>query len=210
VDRHAWYDFFATLTVFADVAIIVLVGWLVVARFSAGARDRLLDLRVALASSGLAIAALITTTAMAGSLYLSEVAHLVPCRLCWYQRIAMYSLAVLLIAAAIRRDRNIRFYGMLLASLGTLVSTYHYLVERFPSLERGVSCDPSNPCSVTLIWELHFISIPFMAGSAFVLAFLVLALTPPERGRPRRGRAGGGVRDARARHDDVAGVLTEV
>jgi disulfide bond formation protein DsbB len=178
---QAWYDVFATLTVFANLAIVVLLGWFVVARFSPTARDGLNSLRDALASSGLAIAALVTTTATAGSLYLSEVANLVPCRFCWYQRIAMYSLAVILVAAAIRRDRNIRFYGILLAGLGALVSAYHYLVQRFPDLERGVSCDPLNPCTATLVWKLHYISIPFMAGSAFVLAGLVLALMAEAR-----------------------------
>ena len=208
MSREAWYDFFATLTVFADGAIVILIVLMIAARFSVGARDRLLALRESFASAGLAIAALITTTATAGSLYLSEVAHLTPCQLCWYKRIAMYPLAVLLIAAAIRRDRKIRFYGILLAALGAVVSTYHYLVERFPSLERGVSCDPLNPCTVTLVWKLHFISIPFMAGSAFVLAGLVLALTPPAH-TPLRASAPGDADYVTPRTDDARRVLSE-
>ena len=40
---------------------------------------------------------------MAGSLYFSEVANYVPCRLCWFQRIAMYPLAVILLIAASAR-----------------------------------------------------------------------------------------------------------
>ena len=118
----------------------------------------------------------------------------------------MYSLAVILIAATIRRDRNIRFYGVLLASLGTLVSSYHYLVQRFPKLEHGVSCDPTNPCTATLVWKLHYISIPFMAGSAFVLTVLVLALTPTATGRSRDD-LGPGVASVPATRRDEARVV---
>ena len=51
--------------------------------------------------------AVIAVVSMAGSLYLSEVAHFLPCRLCWYQRIGMYPLAVILVIAAIRRDTRV-------------------------------------------------------------------------------------------------------
>jgi disulfide bond formation protein DsbB len=50
-------------------------------------------------------------------------------------------------------------------------------VERFPSLESS-SCDPTNQCSLLWVWKFHFISIPFMAGSAFVLIAVLLALVP--------------------------------
>ena len=69
---------------------------------------------------------------MAGSLYFSEVAHFVPCRLCWYQRIAMYPLVLLLGIATLRRDVGIRLYAIPLAAIGAAVSIYHVQLERFP------------------------------------------------------------------------------
>ncbi|HEX5615982.1 MAG TPA: disulfide bond formation protein B [Acidimicrobiia bacterium] len=178
-----WFDFFAALTVATNAATLALVVLLVLARVHAGARERLDQLRDALGSSGLALATLVAGTAMAGSLYLSEGAHLIPCELCWYQRIGMYSLAIVLLVAAVRRDWGVRPYAVTLASLGLLVSSYHYLIERFPDLESSATCDPLNPCTVTLIWKLHYISIPFMAGSAFLLSALVLVLArPTDRG----------------------------
>ena len=111
---------------------------------------------------------------MVGSLYLSEGAHLPPCKLCWYQRIAMYSLAVILVVAVVRRDWNVKPYALTLGLIGPCISIYHYLIERFPDWEHGTSCDPANPCTITWIWRLHYISIPLMACSAFLLVDTVL------------------------------------
>jgi len=185
VSAQDWFNFFATLTVLANVATVAFVGLVVVARVHDGARERLDQVHDALGSSGLALGTLVAGTAMVGSLYLSEGANLIPCELCWYQRIGMYSLAIVLLVAAVRRDWGIRPYAVVLASLGLIVSSYHYLIERFPELESSATCDPLNPCTVTLIWKLHHISIPFMAGSAFLLTLLVLLLArPPDDADP--------------------------
>ena len=93
------------------------------------------------------IAFLVAATSTAGSLYFSEVADFVPCHLCWYQRIAMYPLSLLLVIAAARRDRAVRWYVGPLAGVGALISTYHYLVEWFPSLEGSSVCAVSVPCT---------------------------------------------------------------
>ena len=171
-----WFTFFALLTLLTDVAILTLWAFALLSLTSDAARDRWHYVREVLGDVGLPIAALVAAVAMAGSLYLSEGAHLVPCKMCWYQRSAMYPLAVLLLVAAIRRDWAFRPYGITLAGVGAVISTYHYLIERFPSLElgRGGGCDPTNPCTITLIWKFHYISIPFMALSAFVFVVTIL------------------------------------
>ena len=121
------------------------------------------------------------TVATAGSLYFSEVAHFTPCRLCWYQRICMYPLVPILGIAAWRRDHGIRPYAATLVSIGLLISTYHVLVEHFPSLEGSV-CDPTNPC--TLIWVRRFgyLTIPTMALSGFALMLTLLVVAGPSAG----------------------------
>jgi disulfide bond formation protein DsbB len=181
---NTWFTFFAFLTVAANVATLVLWG-LALARRTGRGRDAWATVRSSLGESGLQIAATVAGVATAGSLYLSEGAHLLPCKLCWYQRIAMYSLAVILLVAALRRDWGVRPYALALAFPGAAVSIYHYVIERRPSLEVGSSCDPTNPCTITLIWKFHYISIPFMALSAFVLVATVLLVADP--------RPGGGV-----------------
>ena len=118
-------------------------------------------------STGLWIMCAVTTGAMVGSLYFSEHVGYAPCKLCWYQRIAMYSIAIVTFVAALRRDKNIARYSLLLASLGLVVSTYHYLLEWFPQLESNV-CSLDVPCTTIWFRELGFVTLCFMAGSAFI------------------------------------------
>ena len=59
--------------------------------------------------TSLYMALLAAWVAMLGSLYFSEIAHYVPCVLCWYQRILMYPLALILAIGLLRRDRQLPF-----------------------------------------------------------------------------------------------------
>src|SRR5687768_4615142 len=66
--------------------------------------------------------------ATCGSLFFSEVLGWRPCVLCWYQRILMYPLAILLAIAIIRRDRGLHVYVLPFSIAGIGVSLYHYLL----------------------------------------------------------------------------------
>lgn len=123
-------------------------------------------------SSGLWVMCAVTTGAMVGSLYFSEHVGYAPCKLCWYQRIAMYSIAIITFVAALRRDKNIARYSLVLASLGLVVSTYHYLLEWFPQLESNV-CSLDVPCTTIWFRELGFVTLCFMAGSAFIAVIAI-------------------------------------
>jgi disulfide bond formation protein DsbB len=184
VGTRAGVNFLALLTVAADLAILTALVLAVGGQLSpalARARTSAAD---AVRPLALPFAAIVAIVATLGSLWLSEGANFLPCKLCWYQRIAMYPMAVVLPVAVLRGDdQRIRPYGWVLAGIGVTISTYHYLVERFPSLESS-SCDPTNPCSLLWVWKFHFISIPFMAGSAFVLIAVLLALVPRTRTAP--------------------------
>jgi disulfide bond formation protein DsbB len=125
-------------------------------------------------NGGLWLAWLIAAVATAGSLVYSEVVHFVPCRLCWYQRIAMYPMAIVLLVGALRREVVVKYYALPLALGGALISIWHYLIQNFPSLEGG-SCDPNNPCSSKYVDVFGFVSIPFMAGSGFIVIAVLLA-----------------------------------
>jgi disulfide bond formation protein DsbB len=123
-------------------------------------------------ASGLWIICMITTGAMVGSLYFSENVGFAPCKLCWYQRIAMYSIAIISFVAALRNDKNIARYTIVLAPLGLIVSTYHYLLEWFPTLETSV-CSLDVPCTAVWFRELGFVTLCFMAGCAFITVIAV-------------------------------------
>ena len=126
------------------------------------------------------LAWLIAAVAMAGSLYFSENANLVPCKLCWFQRIAMYPLALLLLIAAVLRDGNIRRYAVPLASVGAVISTYHYLIEWRPSLDAG-TCDITAPCTVPWFRQFGFVSLPLMALCGFAAIVSLLTLRHPRQ-----------------------------
>jgi len=121
--------------------------------------------------------------ATAGSLWFSEGAHFPPCELCWYQRIAMYPLALLLVMAAVRRDSAIRPYGMALAGVGLAVSLWHSFIEAFPDRDPG-GCDPNNPCTIRWVEGLGVWTIPRMAAVCFLLILVVLALDRPPTKEP--------------------------
>ena len=173
--------FLALLAVAAQAAIALALFLFVGGRLSptvARWRSSVVDL---VGPDALTLAAVVALVATVGSLWLSEGADFVPCKLCWYQRIAMYPLVPVLGMAAWRRDVWIRPYVVTLAVIGMAISTWHVLVERFPSLESGTSCDPSNPCSIIWVERFGYLTIPTMAGTAFVLiAVLVLIAKEPE------------------------------
>lgn len=123
------------------------------------------------------VAAILAVGATLGSLYLSEIAHLEPCRWCWFQRIAMYPLALVLLIGLIFRDRAVYRYGLPMCVAGAAMSTWHYLLQLFPGLEGTDVCSIVSPCTVKYAWEFGFVSIPYMAGSVFVLAGVLLNLS---------------------------------
>jgi disulfide bond formation protein DsbB len=112
--------------------------------------------------------------ATVGSLYLSEVADLVPCRWCWFQRVAMYPLALLLPVGIVTGDRGVRRYALPMSMIGLVISIWHYLLQNFPSLEDADSCNILNPCTFKYAWKFGFVSVPYMAGSGFLLIMLLL------------------------------------
>jgi hypothetical protein len=176
---EAMQVFTALLAVGAAIlAVLVVVGRLV------RGRSALLDeLFGVVDDAALWIAFLVAAGATLGSLYFSEVANYVPCRLCWYQRIAMYPLTVILLVAAIRRDRGVRWYAIPVAGVGACVSIYHYLVEWHPQLE-GDACDPTYPCSLVWFREFGFVTLALMALCGFVA---IIALLLPIRRRELDG-----------------------
>lgn len=168
---------FALLTVVAQLAVLAIVVLALGARASSGiahARDAVWE---TLGDGGLWLAWLVALTATLGSLYYSEVAHFEPCELCWFQRIAMYPLAVVLLIAALRGDRDYWHYAVPVAAIGAVISIYHYQLERFPHQSALASCSVEAPCTVVWVWRFHYISIPLMAlsGFALIVALLLVA-----------------------------------
>ena len=172
VANEAFELFFALLALLALGGSVAVVA----SRLLGGAPGRsLLD---GVAPLQLAVPALVTSVSMLGSLYFSEAVNYRPCVLCWYQRIAMYALAVVLVIAAVRKDRSIRPYATALAGIGGTISAYHWLLERWPQLDTG-SCSADAPCSVPYFEVFGFVSLAFMAFCAFVTVLVFLWVVSP-------------------------------
>ena len=116
--------------------------------------------------------------AMSGSLYFSEVRHYVPCALCWYQRILMYPLALLLVVGLLRRDRHLAYLVLPFSIIGQGVSTYHYLIQKTTIFGAPTACSAGVPCSTAWINWFGFVTIPFLAMVAFMMitVFCVVAI----------------------------------
>ena len=115
MDVERMSTFFALLTVLANLLVLGAGALAVCALVSAKWRVRTRQVREWLAPSALGLAWVVALIATLGSLFYSQIAHYVPCELCWYQRIAMYPMALLLAIAALRRDSGVRRYLIPLA-----------------------------------------------------------------------------------------------
>ncbi len=181
--------FFALLAILAAAGATVSAATLL----PLGARARRLGPDIAQVAPWLAFAT--AATATAGSLYYSEIADFTPCKLCWFQRICMYPLVVVLAVALRRGDRSVAAYGVPLCGLGAAVSIYHYQLQLFPDQASGV-CTLEAPCSASEVWEFGFISIPLMALSGFaavatlLLAARTAASTAPSPAQPSAAAQG--------------------
>lgn len=121
------------------------------------------------------VALLTACLATGGSLFFSEVLGWLPCTLCWYQRIAMYPLTVLLAVGILRRDTGLPLFVLPLSVSGASISLYHYLLIKtdwFPP----PPCRAGVPCTVDYIDLLGFINIPFLALTAFLIITLMMVV----------------------------------
>jgi len=170
--------FFALLTF---VAAAGTIGLVVLRIASTAGSESATQFGSAISDAGVWLAFIVAATATLGSLYFSEVAEFIPCRLCWFQRIGMYPLAVVLLVGATRRDASVRWYAGPLAGIGALIAGYHTLIEWRPELDTG-TCELSGP-SCTTVWfrEFGFVSLALMSLVAFLTILALLFVRFPAR-----------------------------
>jgi disulfide bond formation protein DsbB len=112
-----------------------------------------------------------------GALFFSEIMELPPCVLCWYQRIFMFPLVLLLPAGLFPFDARVVRYALPLALAGWLVSLFHVLLVVGLIPEAIRPCTQGVPCSETQIQWLGFVNIPLLSFIAFstMIALLLAA-----------------------------------
>ncbi|RIW38358.1 disulfide bond formation protein B [Bacillus salacetis] len=112
-----------------------------------------------------------------GSLYFSEIRSFIPCELCWYQRIAMYPLTLILGVATFQNDITLKKIVLPMSIIGGLISLFHYLEQKVPGFAAIKPCTSGVPCSSEYINWFGFITIPFLALTAFILITLFTILS---------------------------------
>lgn len=132
--------------------------------------------RAFISKNALLSAFLVALIATSGSLFYSEIAGYEPCKLCWFQRIFMYPQVILLGLALWKKDYGIKFYGIVLSSIGAVIAGYHYLLQlgvapALPCAAVGYSV----ACSQRFVLQFGYITIPMMALTAFLLIIIFLA-----------------------------------
>jgi disulfide bond formation protein DsbB len=118
----------------------------------------------------------IAFSAMAGSLFYSEVIGYIACTLCWYQRIFMYPQAFILGLALVKRDTSVARYCLLLSVVGTLIAVYHvYLQSGGTALFPCAAIIGAAACSQRFFLLFGYVTIPMMSLTVFGLLIASMA-----------------------------------
>jgi disulfide bond formation protein DsbB len=125
--------------------------------------------------SWLAAAWIVALVATLAALFLGEVMGMTPCLLCWYQRILMFPLALILGIAAFADDRRGAVYALPLALGGAAVAGYHTALIAGWVPAWWIPCGAGPSCSEQSLVILGGIQIPWLALAAFVVIAGLLA-----------------------------------
>lgn len=123
------------------------------------------------------IAWLIASVSTLGALFLGEVMGYTPCVLCWYQRIGMFPLVLILAAGLFPFDRGVVRYALPLALVGWLLAVFHWAVASGLVPERATPCSQGVPCSVEQISWFGFLTLPLLSVLAFSAIIALLLMT---------------------------------
>ncbi|HEX5802794.1 MAG TPA: disulfide bond formation protein B [Azospira sp.] len=123
------------------------------------------------------LAWLLAALSTLGAIFLGEIMQLPICVLCWYQRIFMFPLALLLPFGLFPLDRRLIRYALVLAVPGLAVAVFHQLLVAGVIPESIKPCTQGVPCSQTVASWFGFVTIPLLSVAAFttIVALLVAA-----------------------------------
>ena len=130
-------------------------------------------LKVYVAKYALMLALMATTGASAMTLIYSEVFGLIPCGLCWLERIFLYPQVILLLVALWYKDTLMSRYGIALSSIGFTISLYHHYIQMGGS--QFIKCPAAGAgadCAKRFMFEFNFMTFPLLA--AILFAFLII------------------------------------
>ncbi|MCW9134072.1 disulfide bond formation protein B [Bacillus paramycoides] len=111
------------------------------------------------------------------SLIFSEWMKLPPCDLCWYQRMAMYPLVLILGVGMYTKDPFVSTYAFPFACIGLLLSVYQITIQAFPASKMKI-CSVGVSCTEDYLKLFGFISIPMLSFVGFLAIIVLLYIKP--------------------------------
>lgn len=155
------------LTVIAQIEILILVILLISDKQR---KSKTLKKFAKIADKYTFVMALVATL---GSLYYSEIAGFEPCKYCWFQRILMYPLVIIMYIAIRVKDKYVSRYVLPISVMGTLLAGYHYLTQLGWLPSTCVATGYSVGCTKIFVMTFGYITIPMMSFTAFLLIFVL-------------------------------------
>ena len=119
---------------------------------------------------------LIAVISSLGSMFFSEIMDFAPCSLCWYQRIFMFPLVLVLLCGLFPLDKNVFKYALPISLAGWALAFYHYLVYSGYIPENLQPCGQGVSCSETYIDLFGFITIPMLSMLSFTAIVVLLII----------------------------------
>ena len=119
---------------------------------------------------------IIVSVSTLGSLFFSHVMEYTPCVLCWYQRICLFPLVIILATGLFPFDKRVVTYALPLAIAGWLIAFYHNLLYSGIIPQDLQPCSQGVSCTEKYIDLFGFITIPMLSliGFTIIIALLIL------------------------------------
>ncbi len=159
----------AVLTVLANIAFVVIVLGVVFHKRGDWAVPRFL------ARYAVRFSFLLSVVAVLGSVFYSEVAGFPACSLCFWQRVVMYPLPVLLGIATVWYNRRLLDCVLALSFVGMVLAAYNQYLQfgGVPLVPCGIAPGAVS-CSQRFFLEFGYVTIPMMSLTIFALIAVIV------------------------------------
>jgi disulfide bond formation protein DsbB len=162
------------LVLFLDIVIVLYFIGLIFEKF--GGNKFMNSIRKFLKDDAVLFIFLIALVSTLGSLFYSEIMGFNPCKLCWYQRIAMYPLVVLFGMALIKKKDDVIKYSLPLVLSGGLIALYHYITQVLKWRGTCAALESGTDCALKFTFHFGYMTIPMMALTGFIGILILIKL----------------------------------
>lgn len=127
-----------------------------------------------IARIALSLSSVVAIGGLVMSLVYSEHFGVIPCGLCWTERIFLYPLAFILPLAWYRNEKSIALYGIVLSGIGAVIALYHHYIQMTGGSSLPCPASGAGDCAKRIIFEFGYITFPLIAFSSFVFIIALL------------------------------------